>query len=227
MKSIEKTHAILGDDDQAIIKQIIADAVDIALNEERNTIGQELHDHVNQQLALAIMYIAAAEKKPLDYPDLLSQSVQLITQSINEIRKISHHLITEKNREFSLVKSLNELIKDLTSVHPLHISFNHSNFNEALVNYEIQLHIFRILQELLSNVLKHAHATQVNIQLSLVQQQINLLFEDNGIGFDFSSKINGIGLMNINDRVKNINGSINIARSPIKGTKITINSTLL
>jgi signal transduction histidine kinase len=75
-------------------------------------------------------------------------------------------------------------------------------------------------------VLKHANATQINIQLSLVQQQINLLFEDNGIGFDVSSKINGIGLMNINARVKNINGTISIEGGLKKGTKITINSTL-
>ena len=219
-------HEIQESNEQPIIEQIIADAIEIALYKERNIIARELHDHVNQQLALAIMYIAAAEKKPQEKDDLLKQSVQLITQSINEIRKISHHLIVEKKTEFSLVHSLNALITDLSSVHALQISFNHINFNEELVTYEIQLHIFRILQELISNVLKHADATQINIQLSLVQQQINLLFEDNGIGFDVSSKINGIGLMNINARVKNINGTISIERGLKKGTKITINSTL-
>jgi signal transduction histidine kinase len=219
-------HEIQESNEQPIIEQIIADAIEIALYKERNIIARELHDHVNQQLALAIMYIAAAEKKPQEKDDLLKQSVQLITQSINEIRKISHHLIVEKKTEFSLVHSLNALITDLSSVHALQISFNHINFNEELVTYEIQLHIFRILQELISNVLKHADATQINIQLSLVQQQINLLFEDNGIGFDVSSKINGIGLMNINARVKNINGTISIEGGLKKGTKITINSTL-
>ena len=219
-------HEIQESNEQPIIEQIIADAIEIALYKERNIIARELHDHVNQQLALAIMYIAAAEKKPQEKEDLLKQSVQLITQSINEIRKISHHLIAEKNTEFSLVHSLNDLITDLSSVHALQVSFNHINFNEELVTYEIRLHIFRILQELISNVLKHANATQINIQLSLVQQQINLLFEDNGIGFDVSSKINGIGLMNINARVKNINGTISIEGGLKKVTKITINSTL-
>ena len=214
---------IPGDDEQALIKQIIADAVDTALNKERNIIAQELHDNVNQQLALAIMYIAAAEKKPQENTDLLKQAVQFITQSINEIRKISHHLIAEKKPEFSLVQSANDLIKDITSVHVLQISFNHINFNEELVNQEIQLHIFRILQELVSNVLKHAHATQLQILLyNHINQHINLQIKDNGVGFKELHDVSGVGLFNIRNRVKMLNGIVSIESTPDAGTSISV-----
>jgi len=211
------------DYEQALIEQIIADAVDTALNKERIIIAQELHDNVNQNLALAIMYIAAAEKKPEENADLLKQSVQLITQSISEIRKISHHLITEKKPGFSLVQSVNDLIKNITSVHALHISFNHINFNEELVTYEIQLHIFRILQELLSNVLKHAHAAHLQILLyNHINQHINLQVKDDGVGFKELHNESGVGLINIKTRVKMVNGTFSIGSTPNAGSSICI-----
>jgi signal transduction histidine kinase len=216
-------HEIQESNEQPIIEQIIADAIEIALYKERNIIARELHDHVNQQLALAIMYIAAAEKKPQEKDDLLKQSVQLITQSINEIRKISHHLIVEKKTEFSLVHSLNALITDLSSVHALQISFNHINFNEELVTYEIQLHIFRILQELISNVLKHADATHLHILFyNHINQHINLQVKDNGVGVKTLHNVSGIGLFNIRNRVKMLNGTVSIESTPDAGTSICV-----
>ena len=90
------------------------------------------------------------------------------------------------------------------------------------IEENIKVEIFKILQELITNTIKHAKATEVDIQFNLLENSINLLFEDNGLGFDSGKTSEGIGLNNIKSRIKKINGDFNIDSHMKRGTIINI-----
>src|SRR5690606_7978277 len=90
------------------------------------------------------------------------------------------------------------------------------------IDENIKVEIFKILQELITNTIKHARATEVDIQFNLFESSISLLFDDNGLGFDSEKTPEGIGLANIKSRLKRIKGDFNIDSKPNRGTIVNI-----
>ncbi len=200
----------------------ITEAVIHTQEKERHDISKELHDNVNQQLTVAMMYIASAEKKHAGGSELLKQSAEFILHAIEEIRSLSKGLVTPLIKDFGLVKAIDSILDDLTAVKEMDIEFISDTFIEDDINYDFKLSIFRIIQEQVNNILKHSKAAALKIELGRNMQSIYLSINDNGIGFDLSSQKKGIGLYNITSRVELFNGSISIHTAPTSGCAMHI-----
>jgi len=199
----------------------ITEAVIRVQEKERYEISRELHDNVNQQLTVAMMYIATVEKGTGNAEALLKQSSGFIYNAIEEIRKLSKALVTPLIKDFGLCKAIDGLIEDIQATNTLQLDFFYGNFHEEDISYEFKLNIFRIVQEQMNNIIKHAQAKQVVIELYR-DEKIRLSIIDDGMGFDTEQKRSGIGLNNIQTRTELYAGKLDIQSSPGHGCKIKI-----
>jgi len=200
----------------------ITEAVIRVQEKERYEISRELHDNVNQQLTVAMMYIATAEKGTDNAEALLKQSSGFIYNAIEEIRKLSKVLVTPLIKDFGLCKAIEGLLEDIHLANSsIHFDFFCDQFYEEDISYEFKLSIYRIVQEQLNNIHKHAKAKNVVIELYR-DEVIRLSVVDDGVGFDTKKKRNGIGIYNIQTRVGLYAGKINIHSEPGKGCQLKI-----
>lgn len=204
----------------------IAEAVVTAQEKERTEIGKELHDNVNQLLSASKLYIDAAANEISNNELLLSQASGYIRNAIEEIRALSKVLHAPLINELGLCESINNLTDDIMMVNDLQIHVDYRNFTEDGLNENFKLTIYRIIQEQLTNILKHSKATEANILLSTDEKDIYLEVNDNGIGFDTSKKRQGIGLSNIQSRVSMYEGKMDLRSIADKGSKISVSFPL-
>lgn len=200
----------------------IAETIIDTQEKDRHFISKELHDNVNQQLSLAMMYIASAERKQGDNTLLLKQSAGFVLNAIQEIRHLTKNLVTPLIKDFGLIKAIESIIDDISNVQEISIDFIADSFWEDDIIYEFKLCIYRIIQEQVNNVMKHAKASQLQIQLARDEKNIILSVADDGVGFDSDHQKNGIGLYNIISRVEVYQGSLSMETSPGNGCKFDI-----
>src|SRR5690606_36466519 len=136
----------------------------------------------------------------------------------------SHELNTHCVAESALVDIINTLVETQTAIYNLKYKIEHDGaINWDEISNKNKIHIYRIVQETLHNVYKHAKAQNINISFNLKNNVIWLIIEDDGSGFDVNKTKSGIGLKNIKSRIKDINGTINITSEKQKGTTIQVN----
>lgn len=210
--------------DQRMTRQRqITEAVIVAQEKERTEIGKELHDNVNQILGAANLYINTAMTDEDMRQELLDKSTELVSRSINEIRKISKSLITPGLREIGLIESIEDIIDDMRMVKDdLSIELDLQNISEEQIEDRRKLALFRMVQEQLNNIVKHARATRVLIRLSIEGPNIVLTVADNGVGFDVSRHRKGVGITNIISRAELFNGTVEIQSSPGEGCTLSV-----
>lgn len=210
-------------EEERLLKQKEINEAMIRVQErERYEISTELHDNVNQQLTVAMMHIASAEQKFKDESGLLKQSSGFILHAIEEIRKLSQTLVTPLIKHFGLSKAIEGLLDDIGAVNTLQIDLTADTFFEEDIKYDFKLSVFRIVQEQMNNIIKHAQATQVNLELMRNNHMIYLKIADNGVGFDSKQHRKGIGLYNIISRAEVYNGIVDIETEPGKGCALYI-----
>lgn len=203
-------------------RQITA-AVILAQEKERTEIGKELHDNVNQILGASNLYINTAMTDEEMRQELLERSTELVSNAINEIRKISKSLITPGLREIGLIESIQDIIDDLKVAGDwLTIDLDLQNISEEQIEDRRKLTVFRIVQEQLNNIIKHARATRALVRLSGEQDHIVLTVADNGVGFDVSRHRKGVGITNIISRAELFNGRVEIQSMPGEGCTLTV-----
>ena len=187
---------------------------------EREEIGRELHDNINQQLAAAKLYLESARSNEPLRIDFIDRAEKMLAKVINEIRSLSNSLVPPTLKDIGFKDSLKELFETYMVTQPFKIKLS---FEEELNNldHEIQISLFRIIQEQLNNILKHAHAQNVMISLS-VTDQISLSIKDDGKGFDTTIKRKGLGITNIRNRVALYNGTVRIFSKPEQGCTLLI-----
>ncbi len=200
----------------------ITEAMIQVQEKERYEISTELHDNVNQQLTVAMMYIASAIQKCPEAVDILKQSSDFVMHSIEEIRKLSQTLVTPLIKHFGLSKAIEGLLDDVSAVNPIQIELTADSFLEDDIKYDFKLSIFRMVQEQMNNIIKHAKATHVNIELVRNKQFIYIKIHDDGVGFDLNQQRKGIGIYNIISRSDLYNGIVDIQTSPGNGCGIYI-----
>jgi len=200
----------------------INEATEDAKEMERSNIGKELHDNINQLLGASRMYLEMAKKGGNNSAMYLSRSSEYTLTAIEEIRKLSKGLTTDIIKNLGLCIAIDSLAIDMSEVNPVKISCSLEDFNEKIVTDKFKVNIFRIIQEHLNNILKHAQATKVAIHLSLKKNEVLLDITDNGIGFDTQKKQNGIGLENIKSRAATYNGTADFVSQPGKGCVLNI-----
>ncbi|MEO6838082.1 MAG: PAS domain S-box protein [Ginsengibacter sp.] len=202
----------------------IQEAVEEAKDAERLDLGKELHDNVNQLLGASKLYLEMAKRGGKESEKYFSRSSEYTLTAIEEIRKISKGLTTDIISTIGLCKAIENLALDTMDVHPVKIEINCAldSFIENSVTDKFDLNIFRIIQEQLNNILKHAKARKVHINLSQNKKSIILLISDDGIGFDTTIKRKGIGLDNIKSRATMNNGTAEFVSKPGKGCVLTV-----
>jgi signal transduction histidine kinase len=204
-------------------------AVFQAQEEERRRIAKELHDGVGQTLiALKMNYHKLSFKATSrDLAQDLKRLHTMLDNASAEVRTISHQMMPVELEQFGLVPAIENLLKMNFENAPLQYHFEHSGFDNRISD-QIELALFRILQELVSNVIKHAQATFLNVQLIKLKTHVVLNVSDNGIGFDVdATEKNGIGLLNIASRIDAIKGHLNYESAPGTGTSVTIRIPLV
>jgi two-component system sensor histidine kinase UhpB len=215
---------------QEKLKQLqLAEATLGAQERERFELGQELHDNINQILATSKLYLDVAIEEVERRPELLVKSRKNIAMAIEEIRKLSKELIAPSLHDLGLVQSIKELIRSIQMVKRMKIRLQVSGVDENSLLPEQKINIYRIIQEQLNNILKHAQAATVTIELVKANEQICLRIEDDGRGFDPLARRKGVGISNIISRAELYNGQVAIDTAPGKGCRleVTLNSKAL
>jgi PAS domain S-box-containing protein len=198
----------------------LARAMIKAQEEEKNRIGQELHDNINQILAGTKIFLSIAAKKDKVVSDLVKYPMELIDNSIEEIRSLSRKQVTPL-KNIDLEELVQELISSLDENSMPEVKFNYEVPADLLPD-DLKLSIYRILQEQMNNILKHAAAKHVLISIRAGSEAIELVVEDDGIGFNVNIRRKGIGISNMINRVDTFNGTVDINSEPGKGCKITV-----
>jgi PAS domain S-box-containing protein len=189
---------------------------------ERIWLGQELHDNINQLLTSAKLYLEFIENDDTNRDRLLGKSIQIIQTVIGEIRKLSHQLVLPDYRTFDLQQSIEQVVNNLLSTSDIKIEFEFTFFDHSSLLEEFKIVLYRIVQEQLTNIIKHSEATQVRLCLKKEPSNLQLTVEDNGKGFDPALKKQGIGFSNISERARVFGGEVLIDTAPNKGCKLQV-----
>jgi PAS domain S-box-containing protein len=197
-------------------KEIVA-AVLVAQERERANIGKELHDNLNQILGAAKLYIELARTDEEDREILLQKSTDYIVTVIEEIRDISKNLALPRLNVMGLTESIKILIEDIMRINPIRIEFRERGIHPEELDEALQLDIFRIVQEQLNNILKHAKASQAEIYLAKTNDTVDLLIADDGKGCDVTTDNKGVGITNIMSRADLYQGTVSILSHPGEG----------
>lgn len=193
----------------------------LAQEREREAIGYELHDNVNQILTTVKLFMEMATHHPDMRDQLLPQAIYHVQECIGEIRHLSHALSAPTLGTKSLVDSVKALVETVEASSRLRIRFQHENYTTPIPKDQ-KLALYRILQEQLNNVVKHAAATEVIIQLSQHGGTTVLTIKDDGKGFTPDDNQEGIGFTNMLSRAKVFNGEMKVQSSPGKGCMVYV-----
>ena len=185
---------------------------------ERNFLGSELHDNINQILTAVKLQIKHYLESPDATKEIMISSHAYLAMAIEEIRKLSQRLVTHRFDEDSFTEAIHFLIKGL-SIEKI-VALNVAKLNEGAIHENIKLTLFRIIQEQLNNISKYAKATKVTITISNDTKEVSLQICDNGIGFNTKEKRAGVGLTNIYNRVESYNGTVEIKSAPGQGCNL-------
>ena len=205
------------DQDIKLKEKQIEDAMREAKETERSEIGKELHDNVNQLLGASKLYLEMAKGGGKESEMYLKRSTEYTLDAIEEIRKLSKGLTTDLIKNLGLAESIENICRDTMETNPVKITYTFDTFIEESVGDKFKLNVFRIVQEQLNNILKHAKSTEVNINLSQNKKSVILTISDNGLGFDTTKKCSGIGLSNIKSRAASYKGTADIVSQPGRG----------
>lgn len=186
---------------------------------ERQRIAEDLHDSLGGKLSALKLFID--EVKNVDQK-LYSKLKTLLDESYNDVRNISHHANAAAIIEKGLIPAVNLIAEQLKSANKLSVEVTNIDLNHKVKNI-IEIQLYRIIQELLANTIKHANASHVSIQFSEEEDSLNIIYEDDGKGFDTKKIPFGNGLSNIRNRVKKFNGSLTLDAIPGDGTTVIIN----
>jgi two-component system, NarL family, sensor histidine kinase UhpB len=187
---------------------------------ERNELGRELHDNINQILAAVKLQLEYGLENYEEEKCTIERCKNNIEEVIREIRNLSHRLVLPRFAESSLVAEIKKTIDNILQQQPVFLDAN--GLNESMLPDNIKETIYRIIQEQLTNIIRHAKACNAAIKLYNSATTVFLSIEDNGIGFNTAQSRNGVGITNILNRVETFNGSVHILSSPGKGCRLEI-----
>ncbi len=193
---------------------------------ERQRIAKDLHDGIGQMMSVAKMNLSALETN-LQFANEKQQNsygtiIKLVDESCREVRTVSHNMMPNALIKNNLAEALRTFSNQLD-----HPELNIQLYTEGLdskMNGNLETVLYRIIQECVNNVIRHAHATALDISVIKDDDGISATIEDNGAGFDplSDAHVEGIGLKNIRSRVQYLKGSVEFVSSPGAGTLVSL-----
>ena len=206
-------------------KIISMEAMVAGQEEERKRIAKDLHDGLGNLLANVQMQFSTVQshikhEKAYAY----REANQLLGEACGEVRKIAHNMMPGTLTKFGLVSAILDMKSNIEKSKQISVDVQVYGIKERLEE-KVEISLYRIIQELMNNILKHARATEVMIQLAQQGDELNLLVEDNGQGFDLAKAKagGGLGMQSLQSRVSYINGTLEIDTAPGQGCSIMIN----
>ena len=199
-------------------------AVITTQEEERKRIAQDLHDDISSKLNIVSLnsyLLTSSNLTDLETKEITDNIITLTAKALDNSRKIAHNLLPPVLDKFGLHAGIEELCEEFESSKTVKVFYqNKIEFDEK--DKDINLHVFRILQELMNNSLRHGKATEISIVFEDVKGAKTCIYNDDGIGFDSKNAENqkGLGMKNINSRISYINGTINVSSEIGKGIKV-------
>jgi two-component system sensor histidine kinase UhpB len=193
---------------------------------ERSEIGKELHDNINQILASVKLMITAVLTRMPEPNKFLEESVRLTDDCINEIRRLSNSLMPLREQEIELKEALEGLIGRMKNSSEVEFNFSFPDCLARKLDERQQLTLYRIIQEQINNILKHASAHEANITLEEKENDLILTIVDDGKGFNKKLRADGIGLKNMKSRCELVNGKFCIESEPGKGCTVKVTMPL-
>ncbi|MCC6685029.1 MAG: sensor histidine kinase, partial [Bacteroidia bacterium] len=191
--------------------------------EERKRIATDLHDRLGSMLATVKLLFSSLDTKidtiRKENNEQFSTAKNLLDEACSEVRRISHNLSSGIVMSFGLVPALEELCHSVDQSKLIKCKLMAYGMDERL-DQSIELGVYRMIQEIFSNILKHAKASKVTVQLNHVEGSLNVTIEDDGPGFNVEEKrkSGGMGLQNLEKRAAQLNGVYTVDSHPGKGT---------
>ncbi|MGN6399151.1 MAG: sensor histidine kinase [Flavisolibacter sp.] len=190
---------------------------------ERHEIGKELHDNFGQQLTTIKLFLDMAKSGASDSGiEMINMALKGVMDVINEIRSMSRSLVPHTLKDLGLVDSIAELVDSFSRTQLVSIDFEHEDFDEDDLPENQKLTLFRIVQEQLNNIIKHADAEGIALQLKNTIQSVVLEIRDDGKGFDLQKLRKGLGFTNIRNRAELFGGKMEIFSRPGKGCRLKV-----
>jgi two-component system, NarL family, sensor kinase len=197
-------------------QKILVQAIVQSQEKERSYIGSELHDNIVNSMMLLNLLINRDDK---------AAALQLSAKIVTGIRSLSHELSPASLRIFGLQEALTELTEQLEEANQLKVMLQIDNsFSTTGIPYETTLHLYRIIQELVTNTLKYANARNISIRLQINNNNLNLHYNDDGNGFEYENRhLRSNGMYNIESRLQVLQATFNFFSAPGQGVQMEIN----
>ena len=182
-------------------------------------LSKELHDNVGQLLGSTKMLLGITQRKLGSSPDTLTAAEETLGKAISELRSLSKALDKDWLNQFDFIQNLEVESSRINQTEGLKIVFSHPD--KILLKPDVQIILFRIVQEAIQNAIKHSQASQIDISLQIKNEKLQVTISDNGIGFDGEIQADGLGIKNMKQRTHLLGGNINW-NSRANGVTITI-----
>ncbi len=198
--------------------------------QERSRLAKDLHDGLGGMLS-GVKYTLSNMKGNMilteKYATAFEHSISMLDNSITEMRRVAHNMMPESLMKFGLDEALRDFCKQVTISGVLSVSYQSFGLESKPVEHSLAITVFRVVQELLNNAIKHAAAKRVIVQVTQEEAQLTVTVEDDGKGMDMEllKTAKGIGWKNIISRLDYHNGKLNVQSSPENGTSVFIEFT--
>jgi len=195
--------------------------------QERTRLAKDLHDGLGGMLSGIKFSLNTMKENLIMTPEnvqAFERSIDMLDSSIHEMRRVAHNLMPETLLKFGLDTALKDFCSYINGSGVLKINYQSFGLENMKLEESVSVSVYRIIQELVSNIVKHANAGSAIVQLTFSGNMLSIEVEDDGKGFDFS-KIefkNGIGWRNIRSRLEYLNGKFEVKSLPGKGTSVRI-----
>jgi two-component system, NarL family, sensor kinase len=191
-----------------------------------------LHDGVGQLLSAAKLNLSNLDSKLTSKTEeqllAMQNALSLVDDSVKEVRSVSHNMMPNTLIKQGLASAVREFITKLGSAPTLKVDLEIIGLDTRLDN-QVETVLYRVIQEIVNNIIKHANASQISMQLIRHDTELNIMIEDNGVGFDTNQLENfdGIGLKGIQTRIEFLNGSVHFDSTIGRGTTVIIDIPLV
>jgi|694.fasta_scaffold01574_5 signal transduction histidine kinase len=209
-------------------KQLLAtEAVLKGQEEERSRLAKDLHDGLGGMLS-GVKYSFSNMKESLtttpEHLQVLERGIDMLDASINELRRVAHNMMPEALLKYGLSSALKDFCTGINGSGVLKVVYQSYGMDDLNIEQASSVTLYRVIQELLNNVIKHAGATSVLVQATKEGNKLFLTVEDNGKGFDTAllNEANGMGWINIQNRLDYLKAKLDVQSAPGKGSSIYI-----
>lgn len=193
---------------------------------ERKRIAQDLHDGLGGLLSTARIQLQNIQKEVDKFNNLslLDEAEFLINNACTEVRRIAHDMMPSALTDLGLKDAVEDLADVIISKHNINVVITDQSYNLQLSEIQ-KVQIYRAIQEILQNAIKHSEATILNIDFTVNEESLIISVIDNGIGFEYDKNKNleGLGIKSIQSRIQYLNGKLKIHSAPTSGTQYKIN----